>query len=122
MPGVAPQAGVEDLAAVAGVVAEPLQLPVADTLARAGATLGEPIDRSGAVRVQTPQAFRREGRDPSIHYARSFYGAAMLATNFGLFVEAAEGNRFAGAGGRVDRVDQRRAPQHPAARATPEGA
>jgi len=28
------------------------------------------------------QAFRREGRDPSIHYARSFYGAAMLATNF----------------------------------------
>jgi 2-C-methyl-D-erythritol 4-phosphate cytidylyltransferase / 2-C-methyl-D-erythritol 2,4-cyclodiphosphate synthase len=32
-------------------------LPVADTLARGGATLGEPIDRSGAVRVQTPQAF-----------------------------------------------------------------
>lgn len=33
-------------------------LPVSDTLARAGSTLGEAIDRSGAVRVQTPQAFR----------------------------------------------------------------
>ena len=32
-------------------------LPVGDTLARAGELLGEPIDRSGAVRVQTPQAF-----------------------------------------------------------------
>jgi len=32
-------------------------LPVADTLARGAATLGEPIDRSDAVRVQTPQAF-----------------------------------------------------------------
>jgi 2-C-methyl-D-erythritol 4-phosphate cytidylyltransferase/2-C-methyl-D-erythritol 2,4-cyclodiphosphate synthase len=32
-------------------------LAVGDTLARAGDTLGEPIDRSGAVRVQTPQAF-----------------------------------------------------------------
>lgn len=28
------------------------------------------------------EAFRREGRAPSIHYARSFYGAGMLATNF----------------------------------------
>ncbi len=35
-------------------------LPVADTLARAGDLLGEPIDRSNAVRVQTPQAFRRD--------------------------------------------------------------
>ncbi|HEX6374307.1 MAG TPA: bifunctional 2-C-methyl-D-erythritol 4-phosphate cytidylyltransferase/2-C-methyl-D-erythritol 2,4-cyclodiphosphate synthase [Allosphingosinicella sp.] len=32
-------------------------LPVADTLARGSALLGEPIDRAGAVRVQTPQAF-----------------------------------------------------------------
>jgi 2-C-methyl-D-erythritol 4-phosphate cytidylyltransferase/2-C-methyl-D-erythritol 2,4-cyclodiphosphate synthase len=32
-------------------------LAVGDTLARAGELLGEPIDRSGAVRVQTPQAF-----------------------------------------------------------------
>ena len=28
------------------------------------------------------EAYRREGRAPSIHYARSFYGAGMLATNF----------------------------------------
>jgi 2-C-methyl-D-erythritol 4-phosphate cytidylyltransferase/2-C-methyl-D-erythritol 2,4-cyclodiphosphate synthase len=33
-------------------------LPVGDTLARVGETLGEPIDRDGMVRVQTPQAFR----------------------------------------------------------------
>ena len=28
------------------------------------------------------EAFRREGRAPTIPYARSFYGAGMLATNF----------------------------------------
>ena len=33
-------------------------LPVADTLARADLWLEEPVDRSGLVRVQTPQAFR----------------------------------------------------------------
>ncbi|MEO8176520.1 MAG: bifunctional 2-C-methyl-D-erythritol 4-phosphate cytidylyltransferase/2-C-methyl-D-erythritol 2,4-cyclodiphosphate synthase [Sphingomicrobium sp.] len=32
-------------------------LPLSDTLARSGDLLGEPIDRAGAVRVQTPQAF-----------------------------------------------------------------
>lgn len=33
-------------------------LPVADSVARsAGSTLGEPIDRTGLVRIQTPQAF-----------------------------------------------------------------
>lgn len=32
-------------------------LPVSDTLARGSATLGEPIDRADAVRVQTPQGF-----------------------------------------------------------------
>jgi 2-C-methyl-D-erythritol 4-phosphate cytidylyltransferase/2-C-methyl-D-erythritol 2,4-cyclodiphosphate synthase len=35
-------------------------LPVADALARAGAALGDVVDRSGLVRVQTPQAFRFE--------------------------------------------------------------
>lgn len=35
-------------------------LPVADTLARADEVLREPIDRHDAVRVQTPQAFRRD--------------------------------------------------------------
>lgn len=33
-------------------------LPVGDTLARIGDTLEAPVDRSGLVRVQTPQAFR----------------------------------------------------------------
>ena len=33
-------------------------LPVGDTLARIGEDLGEPVDRAGLVRVQTPQAFR----------------------------------------------------------------
>jgi 2-C-methyl-D-erythritol 4-phosphate cytidylyltransferase/2-C-methyl-D-erythritol 2,4-cyclodiphosphate synthase len=33
-------------------------LPLPDTLARAGETLGDPVDRHGLVRVQTPQAFR----------------------------------------------------------------
>ena len=33
-------------------------LPVGDTLARIGDALGEPIDRTSVVRVQTPQAFR----------------------------------------------------------------
>jgi 2-C-methyl-D-erythritol 4-phosphate cytidylyltransferase/2-C-methyl-D-erythritol 2,4-cyclodiphosphate synthase len=33
-------------------------LPVGDTLAKLGETLGDPIDRAGLVRVQTPQAFR----------------------------------------------------------------
>ena len=45
-------AGLETHAGAAPVLA------VGDTLARAGAVLGEPIDRTGAVRVQTPQAFR----------------------------------------------------------------
>ena len=33
-------------------------LPVGDTLARVGDGPGEPVDRTGLVRVQTPQAFR----------------------------------------------------------------
>ena len=33
-------------------------LPVADTLAKGSGTLGEPVERAGLVRVQTPQAFR----------------------------------------------------------------
>jgi 2-C-methyl-D-erythritol 4-phosphate cytidylyltransferase/2-C-methyl-D-erythritol 2,4-cyclodiphosphate synthase len=35
-------------------------LPVGDTLARAGELISGPVDRSGLVRVQTPQAFRLE--------------------------------------------------------------
>lgn len=33
-------------------------LPVADTLARSGEVLGEVVDRSSVLRIQTPQAFR----------------------------------------------------------------
>ena len=33
-------------------------LAVGDTLARVGETLGEPVDRAGLARIQTPQAFR----------------------------------------------------------------
>ena len=33
-------------------------LPVSDTIARASDRLGDPVDRSGMVRVQTPQAFQ----------------------------------------------------------------
>lgn len=33
-------------------------VPVGDTLARIGDTLGDPVDRAGLGRVQTPQAFR----------------------------------------------------------------
>ena len=33
-------------------------LPVDDTLARVSETLGEPVERSGVARIQTPQAFR----------------------------------------------------------------
>src|SRR5438270_6575583 len=33
-------------------------LPVGDTLARINETLGEPVDRTGLAKVQTPQAFR----------------------------------------------------------------
>ena len=33
-------------------------LPVVDTVARAGDSLGDTVDRTGLVRVQTPQAFR----------------------------------------------------------------
>jgi 2-C-methyl-D-erythritol 4-phosphate cytidylyltransferase/2-C-methyl-D-erythritol 2,4-cyclodiphosphate synthase len=33
-------------------------LPIWDTLSRVGETLGDPVDRNGLARVQTPQAFR----------------------------------------------------------------
>jgi 2-C-methyl-D-erythritol 4-phosphate cytidylyltransferase/2-C-methyl-D-erythritol 2,4-cyclodiphosphate synthase len=36
-------------------------LPVGDTLTRVGETLDDPVDRTGIVRVQTPQAFRLDG-------------------------------------------------------------
>ena len=69
-------------------------LPIHDTLARADGTLGEPIDRSGAVRVQTPQAFRR---DALLAAYRSWRGdaptdEATLARASGLSVAAVAGD------------------------------
>ncbi|HEX8534027.1 MAG TPA: bifunctional 2-C-methyl-D-erythritol 4-phosphate cytidylyltransferase/2-C-methyl-D-erythritol 2,4-cyclodiphosphate synthase [Allosphingosinicella sp.] len=52
-------------------------LPVVDTLARGGDGLGEPVDRSGLVRVQTPQAFRFE----AILEAHRAYSGATDATD-----------------------------------------
>ena len=46
------------LTALADDVAAVPALPIADTLATAGGDLGDPVDRSNLVRVQTPQAFR----------------------------------------------------------------
>jgi 2-C-methyl-D-erythritol 4-phosphate cytidylyltransferase/2-C-methyl-D-erythritol 2,4-cyclodiphosphate synthase len=71
-------------------------LPVSDTLARAGETLGEAIDRSGAVRVQTPQAFDVQAlRDG---YARwqgpSPTDEATVARAAGLSVAAVEGSEM----------------------------
>lgn len=69
-------------------------LPLSDTLARADKLLGEPIDRAGAVRVQTPQAFRLKAlRDA---YDRWTGGAptdeATVARAAGLSVAAVEGD------------------------------
>ncbi len=46
--------------ALAGAEGAAPVLPMVDTLARAEAALGDPVDREGLVRVQTPQAFRFE--------------------------------------------------------------
>ena len=69
-------------------------LPVADTLARADGELGDPIDRTGAVRVQTPQAFRR---DALIAAYEQWRGAAptdeaTVARAAGLSVAAVRGD------------------------------
>jgi 2-C-methyl-D-erythritol 4-phosphate cytidylyltransferase/2-C-methyl-D-erythritol 2,4-cyclodiphosphate synthase len=67
---------------------------LSDTLARADRLLGEPIDRGGAVRVQTPQAFRRQALQNA--YDR-WTGAAptdeaTVARASGLTVAAVEGD------------------------------
>ena len=69
-------------------------LPVVDTLARVGATLGEAVAREGLVRVQTPQAFRFEAiRDA---HARWTGGEAtddaQVARAAGLGVATVEGD------------------------------
>jgi len=69
-------------------------LPIADTLAVADAVLGDPIDRSQAVRVQTPQAFRlRELRDAYRQWTGdSPTDEATVARAAGLDVAAVEGD------------------------------
>jgi 2-C-methyl-D-erythritol 4-phosphate cytidylyltransferase/2-C-methyl-D-erythritol 2,4-cyclodiphosphate synthase len=73
-------------------------LPLSDTLARADGLIGEPIDRAGAVRVQTPQAFglqalrnaydRWTGTSPT--------DEATVARAAGLTVAAVEGDAMLG--------------------------
>jgi len=69
-------------------------LPLSDTLARADSLLGEPIDRAGAVRVQTPQAFGlqalRNAYDRWIGAAPT--DEATVARAAGLTVAAVEGD------------------------------
>jgi 2-C-methyl-D-erythritol 4-phosphate cytidylyltransferase/2-C-methyl-D-erythritol 2,4-cyclodiphosphate synthase len=69
-------------------------LAVADTLARADTILGDAIDRTGAVRVQTPQAFRLQGlRDAYKNWAGSTpTDEATVARAAGLSVAAIEGD------------------------------
>jgi len=69
-------------------------LAVGDTLAQAGDTLNEAVDRSGLVRVQTPQAFRR---DALIQAYADWNGApptdeTSVARSAGLSVAAVEGD------------------------------
>ncbi|WP_420138218.1 bifunctional 2-C-methyl-D-erythritol 4-phosphate cytidylyltransferase/2-C-methyl-D-erythritol 2,4-cyclodiphosphate synthase [Sphingomonas sp.] len=52
-------------------------LPVADTLAHAGDSLGATVPRDGVARVQTPQAFRTE----AIRQAHAAWDAAREATD-----------------------------------------
>ncbi|KQN26160.1 2-C-methyl-D-erythritol 4-phosphate cytidylyltransferase [Sphingomonas sp. Leaf33] len=52
-------------------------LPVADTIARADAALGDTIERSNVVRVQTPQAFRLD----AIRAAHAAWPAGREATD-----------------------------------------
>ena len=72
-------------------------LPVVDSLARADAALGETVERTGLVRVQTPQAFRF-GAVLAAH--RAWSGAAdasddaQVARAHGLRVKTVEGDRM----------------------------
>ena len=84
---------IEALATTDGAVPA---LPVADTLARGGALLGDSLARDGLYRIQTPQAFRRDAIlaahrawDP----AREATDDAQVARAFGLSVAIVEGDR-----------------------------
>ena len=72
-------------------------LPVVDSLAHNGPSLGDPVDRSSLVRVQTPQAFRF---GPILEAHRSWTGStaatddAQVARAAGLSVATVEGDQM----------------------------
>ena len=72
-------------------------LPVVDSLAHGGLSLGDPVDRSSLVRVQTPQAFRFE---PILAAHRQWTGSsaatddAQVARAAGLSVATVEGDQM----------------------------
>jgi len=82
------------LAALEGAAAAVPVLDVPDTLARSNGTLCDPLDRTGAVRVQTPQAFRL----PDLREAYACWTGeaptdeATVARAAGLVVAAVEGD------------------------------
>jgi 2-C-methyl-D-erythritol 4-phosphate cytidylyltransferase / 2-C-methyl-D-erythritol 2,4-cyclodiphosphate synthase len=69
-------------------------LPVGDTLARAGTSIGEAVDRNGLVRVQTPQAFRLDPlqRAYAMWSGTSPTDETTVARAAGLQVAAVEGD------------------------------
>ena len=94
-------------------------LPINDTLARADDVLGEDIDRAKAVRVQTPQAFRRDALLAA--YAQWPGNAptdeSTVARAFGLSVAAVEGDESLEK--LTSEADWKRAEQRLEARLTP---
>ena len=69
-------------------------LPVVDTLARAGSDLGDVVDRTGLVRVQTPQAFRTDAiRDAQKRWSgNAATDDAQMARAVGYQVAVVEGH------------------------------
>jgi 2-C-methyl-D-erythritol 4-phosphate cytidylyltransferase/2-C-methyl-D-erythritol 2,4-cyclodiphosphate synthase len=93
LPGAVVERLLEALEANEGAV--PV-LGLVDTLARAGESLGEAVDRDGLVRVQTPQAFRFEA---ILAAHRAFAGEAatddaQVARAAGLAVAAVPGDEM----------------------------
>lgn len=71
-------------------------LPVADTLARGAALLGDSVPRAGLHRIQTPQAFRRDAILAAHHAwnpAREATDDAQVARAHGLTIAIVAGDR-----------------------------
>lgn len=73
------------LAALAGHAGAVPVLPVADTLARSGDVLGDVVDRSSVLRIQTPQAFRLD----AVMAAHRAWSEALEPTDDAQMVRAA---------------------------------